>query len=162
MLFIALVANPFGVIRTPSTSSDRIPIKSSKSDVIAEAEILPEYSEELDSLDGFSHMILYWFHKAQSPRMKVIPFLDTQERELYATRAPFRPNLIGLSLVRVLQIKDNTVRFEKADMLNDTPLLDIKPFVPEFDNQLEATSGWLAESKQSKNHDHLGDSRFIK
>lgn len=131
--------------------------------MLGEAEVFPAYAEGLDSLDSFSHMILlYWFHKAQSPRMKVIPFLDTQERGIFATRAPSRPNPIGLSIVRVLQIKDNTVRFEGADILNDTPLLDIKPFVPEFDNQLEASSGWLAESKQSKNDDYLGDNRFIK
>ncbi len=157
-----LEISPIGVIRTPFKSSDEIPIQSSKSDIIAEVEILPEYSEGLDSLDEFSHAILlYWFHRAKSTKLKVIPFLDTKERGLFSTRAPSRPNPIGLSIVRVVQVKGNILRFKGADMLNDTPLIDIKPFVPEFDNRVDATSGWLAESLHAEDHDYRGDDRFL-
>ncbi|MGD9395344.1 MAG: tRNA (N6-threonylcarbamoyladenosine(37)-N6)-methyltransferase TrmO [Candidatus Thorarchaeota archaeon] len=157
-----LEIRPIGVIRTPFKSSDEIPIQSSKSDTIAEAEILQEYSEGLESLDRFSHAILlYWFHRAQPTKLKVIPFLDTKERGLFSTRAPSRPNPIGLSIVRIIQVNGNILRFKGADMLNDTPLIDIKPFVPEFDNRLDATSGWLAESLHAKEHDYRGDDRFL-
>jgi tRNA-Thr(GGU) m(6)t(6)A37 methyltransferase TsaA len=159
---MSLEISPIGVIRTPFKSSDEIPIQSSKSDTIAEAEILPEYSEGLDSLDGFSHAILlYWFHRAQSAKLKVIPFLDTKKRGLFSTRAPSRPNPIGLSIVRIVQVKGNILRFKGADMLNDTPLIDIKPFVPEFDNRVDATSGWLAEFLHAEDHDYRGDDRFL-
>lgn len=159
---MSLEIKPIGVIKTPFKSKDKIPIQSSKSDTIAEAKILPEYSEGLDSLDGFSHAILmYWFHRAQSPQLMVTPFLDTKERGLFSTRTPSRPNPIGLSIVKIIQVKGNILRFKGADMLNDTPLIDIKPFVPEFDNRLDATSGWLTESLCSENHDYLGDNRFL-
>ena len=151
-----------GMIRTPFKSEDKIPIQASRSDTIAEAEILPEYIEGLDSLAGFSHIILlYWFHRAKSYKLTVTPFLDTQERGLFSTRAPTRPNPIGLSIVKLVQIEENIVKFTGADMLNGTPLIDIKPFVPEFDNRLDATSGWLAESLHAEEHDYRGDDRFL-
>ena len=153
---------PIGVIRTPFKMTDKIPIQASRSSATGEVEVFPEYSEGLDSLDGFSHVFLmYWFHKAQSPRMKVTPFLDTQERGLFSTRAPSRPNPVGFSVVKILTMEGNTLKFKGADMLNDTPLIDIKPFVPRFDNRLEATSGWLDESSSARNHDHRSDDRFI-
>ncbi len=154
---------PIGVIRTSFQSKDTIPIQSSKSDTIGEVEVFPDYSEGLESLDGFSHAILlYWFHKAQKFRLKVTPYLDTKERGLFSTRAPSRPNPIGLSIVRIIQIEGNIVNFEGADMLNETPLIDIKPFVPEFDNREDATSGWLTDSFIAKENDYLGDDRFLK
>ena len=153
---------PIGVIRTPFKSKEGIPIQTSKSDTIAEAEVLPEYIEGLDSLDGFSHIILlYWFHRAKSYNLIVRPFLDTQERGFFSTRAPTRPNPIGLSIVKLVQIEENIVKFTGADMLNDTPLIDIKPFVPEFDNRLDATSGWLTGSLHAEKHDYRGDDRFL-
>lgn len=159
---MSLEIKPIGVIRTPFKSKNKIPIQASKSDTTAEAEVFPEYSEGLDSLDGFSHAILlYWFHRAQSPKLKVTPFLDTMERGLFSTRAPSRPNPIGLSIVKIIRIEGNIVRFKGADMLNDTPLIDIKPFVPEFDNRVYATSGWLTDSLSSEKIDYLGDERFV-
>ncbi len=159
---MCLEINPIGVIRTPFKSSDKIPIQSSKSDTIAEVEVFPEFSEGLDSLDGFSHVILlYWFHKVRPHKLKIIPYLETKERGLFSTRAPSRPNPIGLSIGKIIQIKENIVIFKGADMLNDTPLIDIKPFVPEFDNRLDATSGWLTDSFCSEKHDYLGDDRFL-
>lgn len=153
---------PIGVIKTPFTSKDKIPIQAGKSDIVAEVEVFPKYSPGLDSLDGFSHIILlYWFHRAKSPKLKITPFLDTQERGLFSTRAPSRPNPIGLSIVKLIQVQSNTVTFQGADMLNDTPLIDIKPYVPEFDIQLDATSGWLTDSLSADKHDYLSDDRFL-
>ena len=151
-----------GVIRTPFKSKDKIPIQASKSGIIAEAEVFQDYSEGLDSLDGFSHIILlYWFHRVQPPKLKVTPYLDKKERGLFSTRAPSRPNPIGISTVKIVQIKGNIVRFKGVDILNDTPLIDIKPFVPEFDNRLDATSGWLTDSLYDEKNDYLGDNRFL-
>lgn len=153
---------PIGIIRTPFDANNSIPIQSMNSDVKAEADVFPEYVDGLDSLDGFSHVILlYWFHRAQSSLLKVTPYLDTQKRGLFSTRAPSRPNPIGISTVKLIGIEGNILRFEGADMLNNTPLIDIKPFVPEFDNRLEATSGWLTESLKTENQDYLGDDRFL-
>jgi tRNA-Thr(GGU) m(6)t(6)A37 methyltransferase TsaA len=151
-----------GVIRTPFKSKDKIPIQASKSDIIAEDEVFLDYTEGLDSLNSVSHIILlYWFHRTQPLKLKVTPFLDTKERGLFSTRAPSRPNPIGISIVKIVQIKGNIVRFKGADMLNETPLIDIKPFVAEFDNRLDATSGWLTDSLCNEKHDYLGDDRFL-
>jgi tRNA-Thr(GGU) m(6)t(6)A37 methyltransferase TsaA len=153
---------PIGVIRSPFKSKDNIPIQSSKSITLGEAEIFPDYSEGLDSLDCFSHIILlYWFHKAHTYKPRVTPFLDSTERGLFSTRAPSRPNPIGISTVKIIKINGNIVKFEGADMLDGTPLIDIKPFVPEFDNREDATSGWLIDSLDIDSHDFLGDDRFM-
>ena len=154
---------PIGVIRTPFDSSDEIPIQSIKSKTVGDAELSPEYKEGLESLNGFSHAILvYWFHKAKPFSLKVKPFLDTKDRGLFATRAPSRPNPIGLSIVKIIQIDENRIQFEGADMLDKTPLIDIKPFVPEFDNRLDAVSGWLAESVFTEVDEYTGDDRFLR
>ncbi|MFW9842243.1 MAG: tRNA (N6-threonylcarbamoyladenosine(37)-N6)-methyltransferase TrmO [Candidatus Thorarchaeota archaeon] len=158
-----LQIKPIGVIRTPFKSEDSIPIQTSKSETIAEVELLPEYIEGLESLDEFSHIILvYWFHRAKPCALTVTPFLDSMERGLFSTRAPTRPNPIGLSIVKVVRIEGNIIRFIGADMLNDTPLIDIKPFIPEFDNRLDATSGWLTESIFTKVDEYIGDDRFLR
>jgi len=125
------------------------------------AEIQEKYVEGLISLEGFSHIILlYWFHNASPPKMKVMPYLDTKEHGLFATRAPSRPNPIGLSIVEFQGIKGNIINFRGADMLDESPLIDIKPFVPEFDNRSEASSGWLDRSTIRKEHDYHADDRF--
>lgn len=152
---------PIGVIRTPFKSSDNIPIQSADSVERGIVELQPEYQEGLKSLDGFSHIILvYWFHRAKQPRLRVKPYLDTEEHGLFSTRAPSRPNPIGISIVRLLCIEETRLDVEGVDMLDETPLLDIKPFVPEFDNRPEATSGWLTKSSLAKDHPHIADTRF--
>ena len=154
---------PIGLIRTPFESSEKIPIQSIKSKVVGDVELLPEYEEGLESLDGFSHAILiYWFHQSKACSLRVKPFLDTKERGLFATRAPSRPNPIGFSIVRIVQIDGSRIRFEGADMLDQTPLIDIKPFVPEFDNRYDATSGWLTNSSFSDVDEYTGDDRFLR
>ncbi|MHA1849651.1 MAG: tRNA (N6-threonylcarbamoyladenosine(37)-N6)-methyltransferase TrmO [Candidatus Thorarchaeota archaeon] len=152
-----------GVIRTPFKSSEDIPIQSSKSEVRGHVEIAPEYLDALKSLDGFSHIILvYWFHRAKPPKMRMKPFLDSEEHGLFSIRAPSRPNPIGISTVKLISIEGTRLDIEGVDMLDETPLLDIKPFVPEFDNRSQATSGWLSKSPLVKNHPHTADTRFEK
>jgi tRNA-Thr(GGU) m(6)t(6)A37 methyltransferase TsaA len=102
--------------------------------------------EALQDLDGFSHIILiYVFHRSTGYSLKVTPYLETQQRGLFATRYPARPNPIGLSVVRLNRIEDNMVYILDVDMLDGTPLLDIKPFIPEVDNRENTRIGWLAD-----------------
>jgi tRNA-Thr(GGU) m(6)t(6)A37 methyltransferase TsaA len=159
--YLDLHITPIGIIRTPLEASGDAPIQSAKSEIPGEVAVDEEYIEGLESLDGFSHAILlYWFHRAKPPTMKVKPYLDSQEHGLFSTRAPSRPNPIGLSVVRIVEINGGLIRFTGADMLDGTPLLDIKPFVPEFDNRLDAASGWLSSSSKRLEDDHMADGRF--
>jgi tRNA-Thr(GGU) m(6)t(6)A37 methyltransferase TsaA len=108
--------------------------------------ISPEYQEGLQDLDGFSHLFLiYHFHLSRPYTLKVKPFLDATTRGVFATRAPARPNPIGLSVVRLERIEANTLFIVDVDVVDGTPLLDIKPYVPAFDAQPGARSGWLSE-----------------
>jgi tRNA-Thr(GGU) m(6)t(6)A37 methyltransferase TsaA len=107
-------------------------------------EVYDDYVEGLADLDGFSHIILlYHFHESSGYRLRVKPFLDNQKRGLFATRAPWRPNPIGLSVVRLVQVEGSKLTVEDVDILDNTPLLDIKPYVPEFDQRTKTRLGWL-------------------
>jgi tRNA-Thr(GGU) m(6)t(6)A37 methyltransferase TsaA len=120
-------------------------------------EVFPEFTEGLKDLEGFSHIILlYHFHRVQEVKLVVTPFMDFQPRGVFATRAPKRPNPIGLSIVKLLGIEQNTLHIENVDILDGTPLLDIKPYVPEFDHHPADRVGWLEQAKgrvQSKKSD---------
>ena len=110
-------------------------------------EVFPEYGEGLADLEGFSHLILlYHFHLAQGFALRVKPFLDEQQHGLFATRAPARPNPIGISIVRLERVEGTRLYIREVDIVDGTPLLDIKPYVPRFDRRDGATSGWLAEN----------------
>ncbi|KXH76382.1 MAG: hypothetical protein AM326_07125 [Candidatus Thorarchaeota archaeon SMTZ-45] len=150
-----------GTIRTPFKSSKATPIQSSKSDALGYVEVFEEFRDGLKSLDGFSHIILlYWFHKAKAPKMQMKPYLDTDSHGIFAIRAPSRPNPIGISIVKLVSIEGTRLYIKGVDMLDETPLLDIKPFVPEFDNRPLATSGWLGMSPIRKDHSFKADDRF--
>ena len=111
-------------------------------------EVFPEFAEGLRDLEGFSHIILlYHFHRVQESRLTVTPFLDSQPRGVFATRAPKRPNPIGLSIVKLLGVEQNILHVENVDILDGTPLLDIKPYVPEFDQHPADRVGWLEQAK---------------
>jgi tRNA-Thr(GGU) m(6)t(6)A37 methyltransferase TsaA len=115
-------------------------------DIRGEAEILPEFAEGLRDLDGFSHLcLIYWFHKATTPKLVVTPFLDDTPRGVFATRAPCRPNPIGVSIVRLLRREGNVLHLQDVDILDGTPLLDIKPYVTRFDCREGARCGWQDE-----------------
>lgn len=135
---------PIGVIHSPYKSHEEAPIQPIFSDAIGEVEVFPEYKDGLKDLDGFSHIILlYHFHRSDGYSLHVKPYLDDTPRGLFATRAPRRPNPIGLSIVKLVEIKDNVIRVEGIDALDGTPLLDIKPFVHEFDSKEKLRMGWL-------------------
>jgi len=150
---------PIGVIHTPFTEPKGTPIQPSSAKgaegwIELEAECLPA----LRDLDGFDRVwLVYWFHCAGGVRLEVTPFLDDVTRGLFATRAPCRPNPIGLSCVRLLGIEGNLLRIADVDMLDGTPLLDIKPYAPRFDNYPAKRCGWL---DHAKNDNRLADDRF--
>ena len=153
--------HPIGIIKTSFESGIWVPIQSSKSDVVGEVIIDEAFTDALDSLDLFSHVILvYWFHRANPPKLKVVPYLDKRERGLFSTRSPSRPNPVGISIVELIKIEGNRLVFRGADMLDGSPLIDIKPFVPEFDCRPAANSGWLREFLDQKGQSFLSDTRF--
>jgi len=144
---ILLNFKPIGVIHTPHTDPKGTPIQSiGARDIKGTIELNPEYVDGLQDLDGFSHIILlYVFHKARAYSLKVLPYLETEKRGLFATRYPARPNPIGLSVVRLDSIEGNVLHILDVDMLDGTPLLDIKPFIPDADNRLDTRVGWLED-----------------
>jgi tRNA-Thr(GGU) m(6)t(6)A37 methyltransferase TsaA len=123
-------------------------------------EIFPEYAPGLKDLEGFSHIILiYHLNQAGPAKLEVTPFLDNQTHGIFATRAPTRPNPIGLSVVRLKSIEANILLVDNLDILDGTPLLDIKPYIPEFDYRAEVRTGWLEKAK-GKVKWTASDSRF--
>ncbi len=137
------VMKPIGTIRTPFTETKGMPIQPAFSRAIGRVEVLSEYVEGLQDLESFSHVILiYVLHRSEGYLLRVKPFLDDVEHGLFATRYPCRPNPIGLSTVRLLARRGAVLEVEGIDVLNGTPLLDIKPYVPDFDAKTEARAGW--------------------
>ena len=134
-----------GVIHSPFKETKGMPIQPAGAQGIAGTiEVMPEYGEGLKDLEGFSHIFLiYHFHLSQGYSLKVKPFLDDSIRGLFATRAPKRPNGIGISVVRLVRIKGRVLHIEDLDIVDSTPLLDIKPYVPEFDAIRAERIGWL-------------------
>lgn len=136
---------PIGIIHSPFTRLEDMPIQPSGAVGVEGAiEVFEEYRPGLMDLAGFSHVILlYHFYRIQSFDLQVIPFLDTEPHGIFATRAPRRPNPIGLSIVQLDGIEGRVLRLRNVDILDGTPLLDIKPYVPIFDAQKEVRIGWL-------------------
>ena len=136
---------PIGVIHTPFTEKADTPVQASRSQAKGSVEIYPEFADGLQDLEGLSHIfMLYIFHASEGYSLVVKPFLDDRKHGLFATRYPYRPNPIGLSLVELVGRNGNTQEIEGVDMLDGTPLLDIKPYVPEFDVRNEVRIGWYA------------------
>lgn len=150
-----------GIIRTPFTEPQGTPIQPRRSShAKGKIEIFPEYVPGLADLDGFSHIyLLYHFHLSSSFKLSVIPFLDDKPRGVFATRAPRRPNGIGLSVVRLVGIEGVSMHIEDVDMIDGTPLMDIKPFVPEFEEVNDFRIGWL-EGKANRADNTTDDGRF--
>jgi tRNA (adenine37-N6)-methyltransferase len=137
---------PVGVIHSPLTEPETTPIQPVRSKAPGRVEVYPEYAEGLEGLEGFSHIyLLYVFHRSQGYALKVTPFLDDKQHGLFATRHPRRPNPIGLSIVRLLKREGNLLEIEGVDILDGTPLLDIKPYVPDFDLQTGVRAGWYEQ-----------------
>ena len=141
-----LIMKPIGVIHLPFDDKSQTPIQPTRSQAIGRVEVFSAFADGLQDLEGFSYIILlYVFHQSSGYTLRVKPFLDDQLRGLFATRHPCRPNPIGLSVVRLLARRENILDIEGVDMLDATPLLDIKPYVPEFDVRTDVKTGWYAQ-----------------
>ena len=150
-----------GLIHSPFKNIREMPIQPvGASGIKGIVEIFPAFTEGLKDVEGFSHIILlYHFHQIKDSMLLVTPFLDSQPRGVFATRAPKRPNPIGLSVVKLDGIEGNILHVENVDILDGTPLLDIKPYVPEFDNHPADRVGWLEKAK-GRVRNHKSDGRF--
>jgi len=137
--------HPIGVIQSPYKEVKDIPIQGRfKDDVEAWIELSNEYVKGLKDLNKFSHAILlYYFHKSDKENAEGKPFLEDDTHGIFAIRSPHRPNHIGLSIVKIKHIKENRVHFTEVDIIDRTPLLDIKPYVIYFDTREDVFSGWL-------------------
>ena len=139
-----LTFNTIGTIHSPFTDLASAPIQSVRSTALGRVEVLPEYLDGLEGIEEFSHIILLYFLHAGSPKveLKVKPFLDDQLHGIFATRFPVRPNPIGLSVVQLLGRQGSQLDIQGVDVLDGTPLLDIKPYVPDFDVHPATHIGW--------------------
>lgn len=142
---------PIGMIHSPFTEVKGMPIQPVAAEgVTGRVEVYPEFAPGLADLDGFSHLILiYAFHRVEQSRLQATPFLDSQPRGIFATRAPARPNPIGLSVVRLLSVEGTSLVIENVDVLDGTPLLDLKPYIPDFDHFIVDRLGWYGRSAKS-------------
>jgi tRNA-Thr(GGU) m(6)t(6)A37 methyltransferase TsaA len=154
---------PIGVIHSPFKEPKGTPIQPSVAEgVSGTVEIFQKYEEGLKDLEGFSHIyLIFHLHLSKGFSLKVKPFMDDEMRGVFATRAPARPNPIGLSIVRLIKIEKNVLHIQDLDIVDGTPLLDIKPYVPEFDLRKTEKIGWLGGSVH-KLKTTRDDGRFIK
>jgi len=144
---------PIGIIHSPYKESKDIPIQGTFDDKVeAWLELKAEYVNGLKDLDGFSHaIIIYYFHKSDREEIEGRPFLEQNKHGIFAIRSPHRPNHIGFSIIKIKSIKANKVYFTEVDVLDGTPLLDIKPYVKYFDSRDNAISGWLEKHFKNGN-----------
>ena len=154
---------PIGIIHSPFKEPKGTPIQpTGAKNIDGTVEVFPEYAEGLKDIEGFSHIILIChFHLSGRWKLEVKPFMDNQLHGLFATRAPARPNPIGISIVRLVRVEKNILHIQDVDIVDGTPLLDIKPYVPDFDMRKVEKTGWLEQNlhKLSASKD---DERFIK
>ena len=152
---------PIGIIHSPFMESEGMPIQpAGATGVKGTVEVFEDFQPGLKDLDGFSHIILlYHFHSAHGFNLHVVPFMDSEQRGLFATRAPKRPNPIGFSVVQLDKIEDGVLHIQAVDIIDGTPLLDIKPYVPEFDAQVEVRTGWLEKARKTVSS-RKSDDRF--
>lgn len=156
-----ITLSAIGIIHSPFVTTKDMPIQPSGAvGIRGTIEVFPAYQPGLKDLEGFSHLILlYYFHQATTCSLIVRPFLDATPRGVFATRAPVRPNHLGLSIVKLVTLNAGLITVENLDILNGTPLLDIKPYVPEFDSGGNVRIGWL-EGRSKSAEQHKSDDRF--
>ena len=152
---------PIGIIHSPFKEVDGMPIQPSGAlGIKGTVELFTEYSPGLKDIDGFSHIFLiYHFHLSRGYALEVRPFLEEEIHGIFAIRAPARPNPIGISVVRLVGIEDNILQIEDVDVVDGTPLLDIKPYVPDFDRREAERTGWLSNKSHNAGR-HKSDGRF--
>lgn len=157
-----IILNSIGIIKTPWLSSENMPIQPIGAKNIKGTIILNKaYISGLKNLEEFSHIILiYQLHLIKDPKLEVIPFMDTEPKGIFATRSPKRPNKLGLSIVKIESIDKNKIHIFDVDMMNDSPLLDIKPFFEDFDNRYNTKKGWLAAKTNLDKENFKSDDRF--
>ncbi len=141
---------PIGIVHSPFARTEGMPIQpAGAAGVRGTVEIFEEFRAGLKDLQGFSHVILvYHLHRSKGFTLHVVPFLDSRPRGVFATRAPRRPNPIGISVVRLRRVRGRTMYIEDLDILDGTPLLDVKPYVPDFDEPTQVRTGWLERARR--------------
>lgn len=147
-----IVFRPIGVVHSPHTAVTKTPIQPVFSHDIEGTVVLDsEYVDRLAGLEGFSHIYLfYYFHQSPKTQLRLKPYLLDEEQGIFATRAPHRPNKLGMSLVRLVKIEGNVLHIKYVDILDGTPLLDIKPLVPRFDTRENVRTGWQEKVSDEK------------
>ena len=152
---------PIGIIHSSFKKPDGMPIQPAFADgAEGKVEVLPQFTSGLKDLEGFERIwLIYWFDRVIETKLSVKPFRDNSERGLFSTRAPCRPNPIGMSPVRLLRIVNNVLHIDNIDVLDGTPLLDIKPYIPEFDCFEGSKCGWM---QNLRNVSTPADGRFYK
>lgn len=153
--------NPIGIIHTPHKERVGMPIQPPGANgVKGTIEVVAKFADGLKDIEGFSHIIvLFCFHKSEGYKLQVSPFLEDDKHGLFAVRAPNRPNPIGMSIVKLEKRDGNILYIDNPDMLDGTPLLDIKPYISDFDSYPDAVSGWQ-EKHKGKVRKHKSDNRF--
>ncbi len=156
-----IVYKPIGVIHSPFADVEGMPIQPrAASGIQGSIQLNPDLAAGIKDLEGFSHVILiYHFHLSKRYSLEVKPFLDDTQRGVFSTRVPARPNAIGLSVVRLTGVSGSILTIEDVDVVDGTPLLDIKPFVPDFDNREAQRTGWLT-NQASRVNEVRADRRF--
>jgi tRNA-Thr(GGU) m(6)t(6)A37 methyltransferase TsaA len=138
------LCTPVGLVHSPLRKMGEKPIQAAFSDVEGTIEVYSDYAAGLKDIEGFSHItLLYWFHKSEGYHLTVRPYLDQEEHGIFAVRYPARPNPIGISTVELRRRDEDKLYVRGLDILDGTPVLDIKPFVPAFDHRDGAQVGWL-------------------
>ena len=155
-----LELTPIGLIHSPHRQAEGTPIQPRwAAGIEGTVELLPEFALGLRDLEEFDRVwLLYWFDRARAAQLEVVPYLDTQTRGIFATRAPSRPNPVGFSCVRLLAVEGSLLRVADLDVLDGTPLLDIKPYVPDCDVFPVERIGWFARARGTR----IADGRFAK
>ena len=146
-----MIVKPIGIIRSPFKTRGETPIQPIMSDKTGQVKVYKQLSAGLRDINRFSHIIIiYRFHKSRGYKLLVKPFLDTRKRGLFSTRYPFRPNKIGISVVRLLNRRKNTLFVKGIDVIDGTPLIDIKPYVPDFSAPTKVRTGWYKNKIKGK------------
>ncbi len=159
---MSILFEPIGIIHTSFKEAVGVPIQGALNpNTTGEVEIFKEFQKGLKDIEGFSHLILlYYFHLVENYSLLARPFLDDIPRGVFAIRSPKRPNPIGITVVRLLERKENILKISGVDMVDETPLLDIKPYFPEVDAHNTDRTGWMGNKLKTIGGQKLADNRF--
>jgi tRNA (adenine37-N6)-methyltransferase len=141
----SIILKPIGIINTPYKEPKGMPIQGKfERGATGTVRIFPEYKAGLKDIEGFSHIILiYNFNRSKKENLIGKPFLEDESHGIFAIRSPHRPNHIGFSIVKLEKVKNSVITFSEVDILDGTPLLDIKPYVKHFDSRDKGRNGWI-------------------